>query len=155
MLKQIARSEHAPEESFNAGRSKLNFQFGDAFLEEVRGEVVIDFGCGEGVQSIELAKAGAGSLIGLDIREEQLERARIAAQKAGVSGWCRFASSTSIPADVVVSLDSFEHFEDPGAELGRMYALLKAGGILVASCLVSPIGKPSVQRFSRGPTHLQ
>lgn len=132
-LKRISPGENASEESFYKGRSKLNVQFGQAFLDEVRGKVVIDFGCGEGAQTIELAKAGACLVIGLDIREEQLERARMAAQEAGVSKSCQFATSTSVRADIVVSLDSFEHFEDPGAELRRMHGLLKPGGILMAS----------------------
>ena len=94
---------------------------------------MIDYGCGEGTHTVELARAGARLAVGLDIREEQLERARIAAKAADVAETCRFATATSVLADYVVSLDSFEHFQDPEAELLRMYDLLTPNGVLMIS----------------------
>ena len=40
---------------------------------------------------------------------------------------------TEEPADLIVSLDSFEHFADPGDILSTMDALLKPGGEVIAS----------------------
>ncbi len=46
---------------------------------------------------------------------------------------CRFGPRPSEPVDIIVTVDSFEHFEDPGAVLAQMYALLKSGGRVLAS----------------------
>jgi SAM-dependent methyltransferase len=57
------------------------------------------------------------------------ERARV----AGLEDRCRFGRDPSDLADVIVALDSFEHFEDTGAVLAQMYSLLKSGGRVIAS----------------------
>ena len=126
LLKRIAHAPVDSVEAFYANRSKLRVQFGDAFLMEARDKVIVDYGCGEGTQAIELARAGAGFVIGLDVRKEVLARAREAAYREGVSERCQFA-------DIVCSIDSFEHFRDPEAELNKMAGLLNPGGLLMIS----------------------
>ena len=106
---------------------------GDALFEEVRGRDVLDFGCGAGVEAVELAQV-ARSVWGLDINERLLEQARIRAASSGVADRCAFG--TRPPADrvdVIVSLDSFEHFADPAAVLTMMYDILRPGGRVVTS----------------------
>jgi 2-polyprenyl-3-methyl-5-hydroxy-6-metoxy-1,4-benzoquinol methylase len=76
---------------------------------------VMDYGCGYGFQTIELAKAGAARAIGVEINPEFLAAAAENAQKAGVADKCRFCEFPDEKADVVVSLDCFEHYEDPPA----------------------------------------
>jgi SAM-dependent methyltransferase len=44
-----------------------------------------------------------------------------------------FTATPERPADVVVSLDSFEHFDDPAAILDTMAKLLRPGGIVAVS----------------------
>jgi SAM-dependent methyltransferase len=99
----------------------------------VRGKVVIDFGCGPGAEAIELAQFGARRVIGVDIREKWLTIARDAAERAGVADRCVFGTAPSEPADVIVSLDSFEHFEDPAAILRVMATYLRPGGEVLVS----------------------
>jgi len=41
------------------GRSRLDALLGEELLGKVAGKVVIDFGCGEGAEAIELAQRGA------------------------------------------------------------------------------------------------
>lgn len=48
---------------------KIRVVLGDRVLDQLRGKVVIDFGCGEGDDAIALAKSYALRVIGLDIRE--------------------------------------------------------------------------------------
>lgn len=115
------------------GTSKLRVLLGDEFLEQVRGKTVIDFGCGEGREAVELAQHGARRVIGIDIRENLLEQARQRALKAGVDDLCRFSRSVEEKADVIVSLDSFEHFSDPAAILRTMSELLQPAGEVLAS----------------------
>src|SRR5208283_2003369 len=96
-------------------------------------KTVVDFGCGEGADAIEMAQKGAKRVIGIDIREEILRTARQKALDAGVQDACVFATSTKEPADVVVSVDAFEHFADPAEILGIMDTLLGPSGQVLAS----------------------
>lgn len=114
-------------------RSKLMVLLGEQFLSELRGLSVIDFGCGEGEEAIEMARAGASRVFGLDIRPEVLQRAANRAQEAGVADRCRFGTACTERADVVVSIDSFEHFADPAGVLHQMFDLLAPGGRVYAS----------------------
>ncbi|HEV2763895.1 MAG TPA: class I SAM-dependent methyltransferase [Pyrinomonadaceae bacterium] len=115
-----------------AGRSKLEVLFGAALWEEIEGKRVVDFGCGEGAEAVELAERGAREVVGIDNREQVLNEARRRAERAGVADRCRFAAGTDEPADVVLSLDAFEHFEDPAAVLKAMRRLLKPDGCVLA-----------------------
>ena len=113
-----------------AGRSKLEL-LGTPL--DVAGKTVIDFGCGEVHECVELAKRGARKVIGVDIRPEMLERARSLAGHHGVSDTCKFAQRTQEKADMVISLDAFEHFDDPAEILSLMEALLKPEGSIRVS----------------------
>jgi len=57
------------------GKSKLAVLMGDEFFPRIAGKVVIDFGCGEGADAVEMAGRGAKRVIGIDIREEVLQAA--------------------------------------------------------------------------------
>ena len=106
---------------------------GDDFFPRIAGKVVIDFGCGEGVDAVEMAEKGAKRVIGIDIREEVLQAARRRAFDAGVQEACIFATSTDELADVIVSVDAFEHFDEPAEILLIMNALLQPGGEILIS----------------------
>lgn len=118
------------------GRSKLKVLLGDDIFDKVRGKTVVDFGCGHGEISVELAQNGAGCVFGLDIRESILKGAREKAVAAGLGDKVKFVMPAEIGrevADVVISLDAFEHFADPGSVLLEIFTLLKPGGTLLAS----------------------
>lgn len=116
-----------------ANRSKLEVLLGKDLLGRIRGKDVLDFGCGQGVEAVEMARF-AGSVFGLDILPTSLEIARARALAAGVQDTCTFG--TAPPAsrvDVIISLDSFEHFDDPADILRQMYDLLRPGGQVIVS----------------------
>lgn len=115
------------------GKSKLAVLLGSEFLARIPGKVVMDFGCGEGQEAVEMALRGAKRVIGVDIREDVLQSARQNARKAGVQDICTFATSAQEPADVVVSVDSFEHFSDPAGTLSLIASLLRDRGEVLAS----------------------
>jgi 2-polyprenyl-3-methyl-5-hydroxy-6-metoxy-1,4-benzoquinol methylase len=58
------------------GKSKLGILLGESFFDRIAGKFVVDFGCGEGSEAIEMAQRGASRVIGLDIREDVLATAR-------------------------------------------------------------------------------
>ncbi len=116
-----------------ANASKLQVLLGKALLERLRGKDVLDFGCGVGAEAVEIAGV-ARSVYGLDILPASLEKARERATAAGVADRCLFG--TTPPArkvDAIISLDSFEHFDDPGDILRQMYDLLRPGGQVIVS----------------------
>ena len=114
------------------GKSKLAVLMGNDFFNKIAGRVVIDFGCGEGSEAIEMAERGAERVIGIDIREDVLQTARAAASAAGVHN-CAFLTSTEELADAVVSVDAFEHFGDPAGILRIMNTLLQPAGEVFVS----------------------
>lgn len=114
-------------------QSKLQALLGADLLDQVRGRDVIDFGCGSGAEAVEMATV-ANTVFGLDIIEQSLNRARARARGAGVESRCAFgATLPSGKVDIIVSLDSFEHFGEPEVVLEQMYDLLRPGGRMIAS----------------------
>lgn len=129
ILKWIAPGTPVPRgEAAYEGKSKLGILMGNDFFTRIAGKVVVDFGCGEGAGTVDMAKHGAGRAIGIDIREDVLETGRRRAVNQGVEDRCLFVTSTNELADFVVSVDAFEHFDDPAAILVLMEKLLKPTG---------------------------
>lgn len=116
-----------------AGRSKLRILLGDALLESVRDRTVVDFGCGDGSEAVDLVRHGARRVIGVDIRPPLLEAAARSAAAAGVAHACTFTTTPVDRADIVVCIDAFEHFADPAAMLRRMADLLVDDGFVATS----------------------
>ena len=134
ILKQISPGEpDTCSGAAYAGKSKLAILLGPEFLQHIKGKAVIDFGCGDGAEAIEIAQNGAAYVYGVDIRASLLDTARQRAQSAGVQDICRFGFNADEPADIIVSLDSFEHFSDPLQVLRVMDSLLKPEGEVIAS----------------------
>jgi SAM-dependent methyltransferase len=123
----------AMDGSAYAGKSKVRVLLGDDIIASMQGKDVIDFGCGAGTESIELAQAGARSVVGVDLLTHRFPDAERRARDAGVSDRVRFVTTPDAPADVVVSLDSFEHFDRPDEILRIMATFLRPGGRVVAS----------------------
>ncbi|HWG41642.1 MAG TPA: methyltransferase domain-containing protein [Gemmataceae bacterium] len=112
---------------------KLESYWGHDIWEELAGRTVIDFGCGTGADTIEIARHGAERVIGLDIVAEALAVAERAAERANVADRCCFQTTTTEKADAILCLDSFEHFSDPAGILRTMAGLLKPGGTVLVS----------------------
>jgi len=99
--------------------------------ETFAGARVVDFGSGAGQLAFDLAPL-AREVIGLEIRDEMIAVASAKAAELGLSN-VHFEHSERIDpdalgADLVVSTDAFEHFEDPGGILALCARLLRPGG---------------------------
>jgi arsenite methyltransferase len=102
------------------------------------GEHVVDIGSGAGLDSLIAAKMArpSGEVIGVDMTPAMLEKARTAAQQAGltnVSFMAGYAEAIPVPdgwADVVISNGVLNLVPDKAAALGEMARVLRPGGRL-------------------------
>src|SRR5579863_235194 len=113
-------------------RSKLEILFDRQVWDRIRDKTVIDFGCGLGAEAIEIAKNGARHVYGIDVQDRWLAIARSEAGRAQCEN-VTFAKHADELADVITSIDAFEHFADPASILATMSKLLKSNGVVLAS----------------------
>ncbi|MHA1684315.1 MAG: class I SAM-dependent methyltransferase [Promethearchaeota archaeon] len=121
---------------FRAGRHE-NPKFWSRFggRPDVAGKSVLDLGCGTGSLAIDIAEAGAASVLAIDINEEKIEWA-----KKNLEGYfSRFKNIVTYNTsaledispdsfDVIVSKDTFEHIENFEGFLKHALRILKPGG---------------------------
>lgn len=108
-------------------------------VARLRGKRVLDFGCGTGALAVGLAREGC-DVVGLDIQLDLLDQARELAGDTPVEFTDRLGESRF---DWVVSVNSMEHFSDPGGALDTMRRVLAPGGrVFVTFCptWLSPYG---------------
>ncbi len=104
--------------------------------EVFRGKRVIDFGSGEGHLAFDLG-AHAGRVVGLEFRDAFVERASAQAERLGLNN-VDFMNSVEVQpehhrADFIISVDSFEHFDDPAAIHATCARLLKPDGRMLVT----------------------
>lgn len=131
-----------------AMQEDLDTQLGplqDALMEHIgvqSGQTIIDVGCGCGASSLELARrvGESGSVIGADISDPMLARARERAQAEGLSqvtfiqGDAQVHPFESGIADMVTSRFGIMFFEDPVAAFTNLRNALIPGGRLAFMC---------------------
>jgi arsenite methyltransferase len=108
------------------------------------GEIVLDLGCGAGIDTILAARAigPSGRAIGLDLLEEMCERARAHAQDVGVHPWTEFVRGEmeDIPlpdssVDVVISNGVINLSPRKSRVLAEIRRVLRPGGRLCVADL--------------------
>jgi SAM-dependent methyltransferase len=153
--------------------ARLELLWGEGFLspggaEEVAkllsgfdltGKRVLDIGCGLGGVDILLAREhGAASVLGVDVEEPLLQRARAKAVKAGLEGRIdyRLVRPGPLPLeeaafDVVFSKDALIHIPDKPALFAEVLRVLRPGGAFLASdWLQSAEGRESLEMTNLG-----
>jgi ubiquinone/menaquinone biosynthesis C-methylase UbiE len=101
------------------------------------GQHVLDFGCGHGALSLDVARAGAASVLGIDLSEQRIRYAidKVAplAPNGTLSFGCIDITTMKGEArfDRIVSKDTLEHVAPLDAVLASMIRLLKPGGELI------------------------
>ena len=97
----------------------------------IAGQTIMDFGCNDGAISAEYLRRGAAHVIGVDIDERAIRRARELHHEERLT-FVQSAVST-IPledrsVDAVISYDVFEHVSQPTTILNELYRILTPTG---------------------------
>lgn len=106
-----------------------------AVLEEMpwRGKSVLDVGCGTGETAYHIAKKGARRVVGLDYSREA-----IAAARALYRHPCLFFEKKDVrdvaeKFDVIITMGTLEHIDDPLGLLKKLKAMLNVGGSIIVT----------------------
>ncbi|BBA34199.1 3-demethylubiquinone-9 3-methyltransferase (3,4-dihydroxy-5-hexaprenylbenzoate methyltransferase) (dhhb methyltransferase) protein [Methylocaldum marinum] len=117
----------------------LRIQFIRSFAE-LHGKRVADVGCGGGILSEGLARAGA-QVVGIDLGEELLEIAKAHAEESGIAVEYRRISAETLAEtepgsfDIVTCMEMLEHVPDPASVVDACARLVKPGGRVFFSTL--------------------
>jgi 2-polyprenyl-3-methyl-5-hydroxy-6-metoxy-1,4-benzoquinol methylase len=105
---------------------------GQDFFAKLNGLRVLDFGCGRGNFTIAMAKEiKGGTIVGYDLRDRYTYASY---PKEKLTSEFTFAEPGNLKKlkenkfDVILSWDSFEHFEQPEEVVDEMISLLNPGG---------------------------
>lgn len=114
-----------------------SYQFLRKFLEDrCQGKKILDYGCGDGIHTIWLAKAG-GNISGIDLSEASLKFARTTAEKEGVADKTEFflkdCEKMDFPDshfDIIFDAGTFSSIDFKKA-LPNLVRVLKPEGFLI------------------------
>jgi 2-polyprenyl-6-hydroxyphenyl methylase/3-demethylubiquinone-9 3-methyltransferase len=101
---------------------------------------VLDVGCGGGLLTESLARAGA-EVTGIDLAPGMIEVARLHAAESGLAIDYRVASAEELAREspgrfaVVTCMEMLEHVPDPAAMVATLARLLSPGGALFVSTI--------------------
>jgi 2-polyprenyl-6-hydroxyphenyl methylase/3-demethylubiquinone-9 3-methyltransferase len=104
------------------------------------GRRVLDVGCGGGLLTESLARAGA-EVTGIDLAPGMIEVARLHGAESGLTLDYRVASAEELAQEsagrfaVVTCMEMLEHVPDPAAMVGTLARLLTPGGALFVSTI--------------------
>lgn len=103
-------------------------------LPELTGKRVADLGCGFGWASRWFREHGAVSVLGFDLSQNMIKRARADTEDAGIEYRIADLETLELPEatfDLVYSALTFHYVQDFGRLIGMIHAALAAGGDLV------------------------
>jgi len=130
------------------------------------GRSVLDVGCGGGILSEAMARAGA-RVLGIDLSTACLDVARLHAVESGVQVEYRAVTAEDLAREraagfeAITCMELLEHVPDPAAMLAALARLVKPGGDVLVSTLnrrprafaVAIIGAEYVARMLPRGTH--
>ncbi len=144
-MKEITEAVNARYSTLSESSCCLSCGGASALSAPKEGEICVDLGSGRGTDVIRLAdKVGeTGFVIGIDVTDSMLEKARQTALKMGVKNVeFRKGELEQLPvedgvADLVVSNCTINHAVDKKAVWKEIFRILKKGGRFVVSDIYS------------------
>lgn len=105
-----------------------------ALLPEIAGKRVADLGCGFGWASRWFRDQGAASVLGFDLSQNMIERAKAGTKDSGIEYRVADLETLELPEaafDLVYSALTFHYIQDFGRLIGMIHVALAPGGDLV------------------------
>lgn len=123
----------------------------------VKGETVLDVGTGTGlVANLVAGRVAPGPVIGIDLSENMLTRAR--ARKAKNAQFLGMAAEHLVfrpdTFDLVTMGEALTYFADPTTALAEAYRVIRPGGRLAVSCQRRSLNTRAQELFFQGLTPL-
>ena len=119
----------------------LRLSFIDSYAR-LAGKDVLDVGCGGGILSEAMAKAGASSVTGIDLAKKSLKIAQLHAIQEHVGNVSyRMVSVEDLAAEIpagfgaVTCMEMLEHVPDPGSVVYACAQLVQPGGVVCFSTI--------------------
>jgi len=130
-----ANSEFKPLHDINPVRLRYIQKYAS-----LQGKIALDVGCGGGILSEGLAKAGA-QVTGIDMAASAIEVAKLHRLESGVDVDYLLITAEELAAqragsyDIVTCMEMLEHVPDPGSVVQACAALVKPGGLVFFSSI--------------------
>ncbi len=107
-----------------------------AILGEVswKGKRVLDVGCGTGEVAFRIARSGAREVVGIDYSPEAISAAHSRGKMTNLRFVLGDAKDIEGEFDVVISMGTLEHVDDPFSTLKQLARHVKKGGSLLLTC---------------------
>ncbi len=131
---EITKYTETPAASYNPK------QFMFRAMSPVEGRTILDFGCGSGVTSVQLAMMGAAKVVGFDLSPDLIKYATYLASLNNVARICEFHESNALTYDIGtgmydrILIDNVMHHlprEEFPDILDKINKALKPNGIVV------------------------
>jgi SAM-dependent methyltransferase len=126
-----------------------------ALLPDLRGRKVLDLGCGYGWFCRWAREAGAAEVLGIDVSEKMLARARADTTDTAITYQRADMESLALPSeafDLVYSSLALHYLEDPSGLMAQVFGSLVAGGSLVFSTEHPIFSAPAAPKWSLDTT---
>ncbi len=117
------------------------YQFARSY---VPGKRTLDVACGEGYGSAGLSRAGAASVVGVDVSARTCAEGRKKYGIDAVAGDARALPLADRSVDLVVSFETIEHLDRPGRFLDECARVLDDEGTLIVSTPNRPVYRAEV-----------
>lgn len=99
-----------------------------------KGKTVLDAGCGTGELPYLIAQKGALRVVGVDYSKEAIGVAQKTYALPNLSYVCEDIKKIKGKFDVITTLGTLEHVDDPLGVLRQLKRMLKPGGSLIVTC---------------------
>jgi SAM-dependent methyltransferase len=141
-VSRASKSEHDDHARDTSNRkyyltTQISRQWTQNWIQQhSKGKVVLDFACGNGVNAIAAAEAGASLAIGLDISEVSVKNCREVAEKKNlkntffIQGDCEHTELPENSIDVVICSGMLHHL-DLSYAFYELRRIMKPGGVLL------------------------